>query len=39
MYPLGTGPKVNPNLDHSYLLPPNEKTFEDLGNEAIPGLL
>ncbi|CAD8189018.1 unnamed protein product [Paramecium octaurelia] len=39
MYPMGTGPKVNPNLDHSYLLPPNEITFEDMGNEAIPGLL
>ncbi|CAD8085950.1 unnamed protein product [Paramecium primaurelia] len=39
IYPIGTGPKLNPNLNHSYLLPPNQLIFEDLGIEAIPGLL
>ncbi|CAD8208244.1 unnamed protein product [Paramecium octaurelia] len=38
MYPMGTGPKINTNLNHSYLLPPNQKEFEDFGDEALPGL-
>ncbi|CAK61322.1 unnamed protein product (macronuclear) [Paramecium tetraurelia] len=38
MYPAGTGPKINPDLNRSYLLPPNQKEFEDFGDAALPGL-
>lgn len=37
MYPPGTGPFIDENLNHTYLLPPNVDEFEEIGKAAIPG--